>query len=400
MFKKIKDCNVKNKIVFVRADMNISIKNGKIIDDTRIRATIPTVEFLVKNGAKVVLTSHLGKAAGQGFQEEFSLKIVLERLKELMPNIHFNYSKDCIGEETKKDIQNTKFGEVILLENLRFHAGEEGNDPEFAKQLVETSGAEIYVNDAFSTCHRKHASMVGVPALLPAYAGFTLEEELENLTKLVSNPQKPVMVMVGGSKVSTKLSLLQALVKKANYIVVGGGMANTFLLAQGYNVGKSLKEDDLVNDAKALLGDAKKNNCEVILPIDVVVAKEFKENAECKNVKVSDVKDDDIIMDLGAETIKNIENKLNSCKTVIWNGPIGVYEMTPFNKGTDDLAKYIADITEKGKIESVAGGGDILAAINASKVGDKFTYISTAGGAFLKWLEKGILPAVEKIEVK
>lgn len=400
MFKKIKDCNVKNKIVFVRADMNISIKNGKIIDDTRIRATIPTVEFLVKNGAKVVLTSHLGKAAGQGFQEEFSLKIVLERLKELMPNIHFNYSKDCIGEDTKKDIQNTKFGEVILLENLRFHAGEEGNDPEFAKQLVETSGAEIYVNDAFSTCHRKHASMVGVPALLPAYAGFTLEEELENLTKLVSNPQKPVMVMVGGSKVSTKLSLLQALVKKANYIVVGGGMANTFLLAQGYNVGKSLKEDDLVNDAKALLEDAKKNNCEVILPVDVVVAKEFKENAECKNVKVSDVKDDDIIMDLGAETIKNIENKLNSCKTVIWNGPIGVYEMTPFNKGTDDLAKYIADITEKGKIESVAGGGDILAAINASKVGDKFTYISTAGGAFLKWLEKGILPAVEKIEVK
>ena len=400
MFKKIKDCNVKNKIVFVRADMNISIKNGKIIDDTRIRATIPTVEFLVKNGAKVVLTSHLGKAAGQGFQEEFSLKIVLERLKELMPNIHFNYSKDCIGKETKKDIQNTKFGEVILLENLRFHAGEEGNDPEFAKQLVETSGAEIYVNDAFSTCHRKHASMVGVPALLPAYAGFTLEEELENLTKLVSNPQKPVMVMVGGSKVSTKLSLLQALVKKANYIVVGGGMANTFLLAQGYNVGKSLKEDDLVNDAKALLEDAKKNNCEVILPVDVVVAKEFKENAECKNVKVSDVKDDDIIMDLGAETIKNIENKLNSCKTVIWNGPIGVYEMAPFNKGTDDLAKYIADITEKGKIESVAGGGDILAAINASKVGDKFTYISTAGGAFLKWLEKGILPAVEKIEVK
>lgn len=400
MFKKIKDCNVKNKIVFVRADMNISIKNGKIIDDTRIRATIPTVEFLVKNGAKVVLTSHLGKAAGQGFQEEFSLKIVLERLKELMPNIHFNYSKDCIGEETKKDIQNTKFGEVILLENLRFHAGEEGNDPEFAKQLVETSGAEIYVNDAFSTCHRKHASMVGVPALLPAYAGFTLEEELENLTKLVSNPQKPVMVMVGGSKVSTKLSLLQALVKKANYIVVGGGMANTFLLAQGYNVGKSLKEDDLVNDAKVLLEDAKKNNCEVILPVDVVVAKEFKENAECRNVKVSDVKDDDIIMDLGAETIKSIENKLNSCKTVIWNGPIGVYEMTPFNKGTDDLAKYIADITEKGKIESVAGGGDILAAINASKVGDKFTYISTAGGAFLKWLEKGILPAVEKIEVK
>lgn len=398
MFKKIRDCDVENKIVFVRADMNISIKNGEIIDDTRVKATVPTVEFLVKNGAKVVLTSHLGKAEGKGFQEEFSLKIVLERLKELMPKVHFNYSKDCIGEETRKDIQNTNFGEVILLENLRFHAGEEGNDENFAKELVETSGAEIYVNDAFSTCHRKHASMVGIPAILPAYAGFTLEEELDNLTKLVSNPQKPVMVMVGGSKVSTKLSLLQALVKKADYIVVGGGMANTFLLAQGYNVGKSLKEDDLINDAKALLEDARANNCEVILPTDVIVAKEFKENALCQNVDIDKIMDDDIIMDLGSETVKNIEDKLDSCKTVIWNGPVGVYEMIPFNKGTDDLAKYIADITSNGKIESVAGGGDILAAINASKVGDKFTYISTAGGAFLKWLEKGILPAVEKLQ--
>lgn len=397
-FKKIRDCDVSGKIVFLRADMNVSIKNGKIIDDTRIRATIPTIEYLVKNKAKVVLASHLGKAAGQGFQEEFSLKIVLERLKELMPEVHFNYSKDCIGEQTKKDIEATKFGEVVLLENLRFHAGEEGNDEEFAKQLVETSGAEIYVNDAFSTCHRKHASMVGLPKLLPAYAGFTLEEELDNLTALVSNPARPVMVMVGGSKVSTKLSLLQALVKKSDYIVVGGGMANTFLLAQGYNVGKSLKEDELVNDAKALLESAKENNCQVILPVDVVVAKEFKENVACETVDVKDLKDDDIIMDLGKKTIENIKKALKSCKVVIWNGPIGVYEMNPFNKGTDELAKYIADITDKKEIQSVAGGGDILAAINASKVGDKFTYISTAGGAFLKWLEKGELPAVEKLK--
>ena len=240
--------------------------------------------------------------------------------------------------------------------------------------------------------------MVGMPKILPAYAGFTLEEELDNLTVLVSNPEKPVMVMVGGSKVSTKLSLLQALVKKADYIVVGGGMANTFLLAQGYNVGKSLKEDDLVNDAKALLESAKANNCQVILPVDAVVAKEFVENASCKTVNVDAIAEDDIIMDLGEKTVENIKKALKECKVVIWNGPVGVYEMTPFNKGTDELAKHIANITDKGEIKSVAGGGDILAAINASKVGDKFTYISTAGGAFLKWLEKGELPAVEGLK--
>lgn len=396
MFKKIKDCKVNNKIVFVRADMNISIKNGKIIDDTRIKATIPTVEFLIKNNAKVVLATHLGKAAGNGFQEEFSVKIILERLKELMPKVHFNYSKDCIGVETKKAIEATKFGEVILLENLRFHAGEEGNDETFAKELA--SLAEIYVNDAFSTCHRKHASMVGMPKLLPAFAGFTLEEELDNLTKLVSNPEKPVMVIVGGSKVSTKLSLLKALVSKSNYVVVGGGMANTFLLAQGHNVGKSLKEENLTKDALELLTEAKKYNCEVILPTDVVVTKEFKENATSKTINISQVADDDIIMDLGEKTVKSIEEKLQKCKVIIWNGPIGVYEMNPFNAGTDNLAKIIANLTKKGSIKSVAGGGDILAALNAAKVNDDFTYISTAGGAFLQWLEEGILPAVEKLQ--
>lgn len=396
MFKKIKDCKVNNKIVFVRADMNISIKNGKIIDDTRIKATIPTVEFLIKNNAKVVLATHLGKTAGNGFQEEFSVKIILERLKELMPKVHFNYSKDCIGAETKKAIEATKFGEVILLENLRFHAGEEGNDETFAKELA--SLAEIYVNDAFSTCHRKHASMVGMPKLLPAFAGFTLEEELDNLTKLVSNPEKPVMVIVGGSKVSTKLSLLKALVSKSNYVVVGGGMANTFLLAQGHNVGKSLKEENLTKDALELLTEAKKYNCEVILPTDVVVTKEFKENATSKTINISQVADDDIIMDLGEKTVKSIEEKLQKCKVIIWNGPIGVYEMNPFNAGTDNLAKIIANLTKKGSIKSVAGGGDILAALNAAKVNDDFTYISTAGGAFLQWLEEGILPAVDKLQ--
>lgn len=396
MFNKIRDCDVKNKVVFVRADMNISIKNGKIIDDTRIKATIPTIEFLVKNGAKVVLTSHLGSPKGM-VNDELSLKIVLERLKELMPKIHFNFSNDCIGEQTKKDIENTNFGEVILLENLRFHAEEEANDENFAKELVKTTGATIYVNDAFSTCHRKHASMVGIPSILPAYAGFTLEEELDNLTKLVSNPEKPVMVIVGGSKVSTKLELLRALVKKYEYVVVGGGMANTFLYAMGKNVGNSLKEEELKNDALALLEEAKANNCKVILPVDVVVAKEVAENQSVKTVSVDNVADGDIIVDLGEKTIALIQDGLNNCKTLIWNGPIGIYEISPFNKGTDNLAKIIADLTAKDKIKSVAGGGDILAALNKANITKDFTYVSTAGGAFLKWLEKGKLPAVEKI---
>ncbi len=396
MFKSIKDCNVKNKVVFLRADMNVSIKNNKIIDDTRIKATLPTIEFLVNNGAKVVLASHLGKAAGNGFQEEFSLKLVLERLRELLPNVKINYSKDCIGEETKKDIQNTNFGEVILLENLRFHAGEEGNDENFAKELA--SLADIYVNDAFSTCHRKHASMVGIPAILDAYAGINLQYELDNLNALVSNPERPVMVIVGGSKVSTKLELLKALVAKTDYVVVGGGMANTFLFANGVNVGKSLKEEELKADALDLLDKAKQNNCEVILPVDVVVAKEVAENQQVQTKSLNDLKDDDVIVDVGEKTIATIKEKLQKCKVVIWNGPIGIYEINPFNKGTDELAKIIADITSEGEIKSVAGGGDILAALNNANIADKFTYLSTAGGAFLKWLEKGILPAVEKLK--
>lgn len=396
MFKSIKDCNVKNKVVFLRADMNVSIKNNKIIDDTRIKATLPTIEFLVNNGAKVVLASHLGKAAGNGFQEEFSLKLVLERLRELLPNVKFNYSKDCIGEETKKDIQNTNFGEVILLENLRFHAGEEGNDENFAKELA--SLADIYVNDAFSTCHRKHASMVGIPAILDAYAGINLQYELDNLNALVSNPERPVMVIVGGSKVSTKLELLKALVVKTDYVVVGGGMANTFLFANGVNVGKSLKEEELKADALDLLDKAKQNNCEVILPVDVVVAKEVAENQQVQTKLLNDLTDDDVIVDVGEKTIATIKERLQKCKVVIWNGPIGIYEINPFNKGTDELAKIIADITTKGEIKSVAGGGDILAALNNANIADKFTYLSTAGGAFLKWLEKGILPAVEKLK--
>lgn len=395
MFKRIKDIDVRNKSIFLRADMNVSIKSGKIIDDTRIKATLPTIEYLVGNNAKVILATHLGKAKGNGFEEEYSLKIVLERLKELLPKIKFNYSKDCIGLETREVIKNTNFGEVILLENLRFHKGEEENDKEFAKELANF--ADIYVNDAFSTCHRKHASMVGIPEILDSYAGINLEYELDNLTKLVSKPEKPFMVIVGGSKVSTKLELLRALIAKTDYVVVGGGMANTFLYANNIEIGKSLKEEELKNYALGLLNEAKENNCNIILPTDVVIAKEVAENQTTETKNINNLEKDDIIVDIGSETIKSIKTALDKCKVVIWNGPIGIYEISPFNKGTDTLAKVIADLTENNKIKSVAGGGDILAALNNAKIADKFTYLSTAGGAFLKWLEKGKLPAVEKL---
>lgn len=395
MFKKIEDINPNGKVIFLRADMNVSIKNGKIIDDTRIRATLPTIEYLVNNDAKVILASHLGKAKGNGFEEEYSLKIVLERLKELLPNIKINYSRDCIGEETKQAIENTNFGEVILLENLRFHRGEEENDPNFAKELA--SFADIYVNDAFSTCHRKHASMVGILELLPSYAGINLNAELENLTKLVSNPERPFMVIVGGSKVSTKLELLRALVSKTDYVVVGGGMANTFLQANGIDTGKSLREEELIEDALALQKEAETHRCELILPRDVVVAKEVAENQNVEIKNIENIAADDIIVDVGPKTIDDIKNALEACKVVIWNGPIGIYEISPFNEGTDALAGHIANATKASKIKSVAGGGDILAALNATHLADDFTYLSTAGGAFLKWLEKGKLPAVEKL---
>ena len=307
--------------------------------------------------------------------------------------------KLCLGyKRTGIVIKNANFGEVILLENLRFHKGEEENEPAFAKELANL--ADIYVNDAFSTCHRKHASMVGIPEILDSYAGINLEYELDNLTKLVSNPERPVMVIVGGSKVSTKLELLNALVSKSDYIVVGGGMANTFLNANGNNVGKSLKEEQLNNDALNLLKLAKEKNCEIILPIDVITAKEISENQNIETKNIRDILDDDIIVDVGPKTIDIIKNKLDLCKVIIWNGPIGIYEISPFNKGTDSLAKIIANKTSDGSLKSVAGGGDILAALNKANIAEKFTYLSTAGGAFLKWLEKGVLPAVEKLIIK
>jgi len=395
MFNKLKDCVVSNKNVFVRADMNVSFKDGKIIDDTRIKSVIPTVKYLIENGAKVILTTHLGRPDGER-KTEYSVKQLLPRIKELLPNIKVNFSNDCIGEQTKKDVENTNYGEVILLENLRFHKEEEEGDSVFTKELA--SLANLYVNEAFSCCHRAHSSIAGLPTILKGCAGFSLEEELNNLTKLVSKPKTPVMVIVGGSKVSTKLKLLKALVEKFEYIVVGGGMANTFLYALGHNIGKSLMEPELKEEALALLDQAKKNGCKFILPVDVVVSKAVAENQIVKNITLNEVSDNDIIVDIGSKSLEEITSILKKCKTVIWNGPIGIYEIEPFNNGTDYLAGIIADMTKNSNLESVAGGGDILSALNKAGISQDFSYVSTAGGAFLKWLEKGILVGIEKLK--
>jgi phosphoglycerate kinase len=395
MFEKLKDCVVANKTVFLRADMNVSFKNGKIIDDTRIRQVIPTVKYLVENGAKVVLSTHLGRPDGER-KPEFSVKQLLPTIKELLSGVKVHFSDDCIGEQTEKDVNSAQYGEVILLENLRFHKEEEKGDEKFAKQLAGL--ANLYVNEAFSCCHRSHASITGIPHILKACPGFSIEDEIINLEKLLSNPQKPVMVVVGGSKVSTKLKLLEALVKRFKYVVVGGGMANTFLCALGKNIGKSLAEPELKNEALSLLEKAKENNCNFILPKDVMTAKKIAENENVKNMGVDELSDDDIIVDVGKQTLNEIATELQNCKTIIWNGPIGIYEIKPFNDGTDYLAGVVSKMTKAGNLESIAGGGDILAALNQARIAQDFTYVSTAGGAFLEWLEQGNLVGVEALK--
>ncbi|MDR2077715.1 MAG: phosphoglycerate kinase [Rickettsiales bacterium] len=396
MFMDIKNCKVKGKVVFLRADMNVPLKGTEVLDDTRIRVTIPTIEYLVSHGAKTILASHLGKAAGKGFDKNFSIKIVLERLQSYLPKVKIHYSEECIGSSVRKIINNANFGDVILLENLRFYEGEESNDKKFAKELA--SLADIYVNDAFSTCHREHASMVGIQDFIDSYAGINLKTELDTLTGLVFKSEKPFMVIVGGSKISTKLGLLKALVSRSDYLVVGGGMANTFLAASGFNIGKSIVEENLKDAALEALKEADKNGCRVILPVDVIVAKNIKENQVVTVKTLKNIAVDDIIVDLGPETIKLIKNTLEICKTVVWNGPIGIYEMSPFDRGTNYLARTISELTLDGKIKSVAGGGDILAALNKIGVYDDFTYLTTAGGAFLQWLERKTLPAIEKLK--
>jgi phosphoglycerate kinase len=393
-FKSILSENIKNKTVLLRVDLNVPMKNGTVADDTRLQAILPTLNYLVQNKAKVVLISHFGRPEGV-FNQSMSLQPVVKYLAKLV-DFDVKFTPDCQGEIVKKAIQSTRFGEAVVLENLRFYKQETKGDIDFAKNLA--SFADVYVNDTFSSSHRAHASITTIAEFLPSFAGLLMQSELENLCNLLENPQQPLMAIVGGAKVSTKIDLLNNLSKTAKIIVIGGGMANTFLYANGCNVGKSLCEKDLADTALKIIETAKNNGCEIILPNDVVVAKQFVANSLSANIDINNIQDDDLILDIGKNTIEQIANKINLCKTVVWNGPLGAFEIEPFHIGTQLVAKIVANKTANKQLLSVAGGGDIVAALNSAKLAEDFTYISTAGGAFLEWLEGKILPGVKVLQ--
>lgn len=395
-FNRLKDCVVTNKNVIVRVDINVPIKNGVIEDDTRIKAVIPTLKYLAENKAKVIVISHFGRPEGK-FEPSMSISQLVARVQELLGSIKVKFVDDCIGKKVQDAVATTNYGEVIMLENLRFYKQETKNDGEFSQQLA--SLGNLYVNDAFSCSHRCHASITGIPAILKSCAGFLMESELDNLTNHLENAKKPIMAVVGGAKISTKLDLLNSLSSKANTIVVGGGMANTFLYALGNNIGKSLCEKELKDTALKIIETAKNNNCQILLPSDFVVAKEFAANAKCRAISINEIQDDEMILDVGVESSKKIADELAKHKTLVWNGPLGAFELQPFNIGTDNFAKIAANLTSTGKLISVSGGGDSVAAINSAGLADKFTYISTAGGAFLEWLEGKDLPGVAALAV-
>jgi len=393
-YRTIDDLDVAGKRVLVRVDFNVPMKDGAITDATRIERALPTIQELSKKGAKVLLLSHFGRPKGKA-DPEMSLKPVAKALEKFLGG-PVEFAEDCVGDAAKKTVKRMLDGDVAVFENTRFHAGEEKNDPEFAKALAENG--DVYVNDAFSAAHRAHASTEGVAHLLPSAAGRAMERELDYLKAALSAPVRPMMAVVGGAKVSTKIELLVNLVGKADILAVGGGMANTFLFAKGISVGKSLCEPDLADTAREIMTQASAKGCEIILPVDVVVAKEFKEGAD-REVKAADaVGADDMILDLGPDTVNLIAEKIEAAKTLVWNGPLGAFEIKPFDTATVEAARYAAKRVKDDGLVAVAGGGDTVAALSAAGVEDDFTYVSTAGGAFLEWLEGKTLPGVAALE--
>ncbi len=392
-FKTIGQADIAGKRVLVRADLNVPMNDGRVTDNTRIERFMPTLRGLVAKRAKVIVLSHFDRPKGKRVPE-MSLRPVAKALSQALGH-DVAFAEDCIGEAATQAVAGLQPGHVLLLENLRYHAGEEANDPAFVKELAALG--DVYVNDGFSVAHRAHASTEGLAHLLPAYAGRQMQAELEALETVLVNPRPKVVAIIGGSKISTKLDLLDNLVQKVDMLVIGGGMANTFLNAQGVDVGKSLCEHDLAETARAVLDKAKSVNCEILLPVDAVVAREFKAGADARVCDINAVPADAMILDVGPATVKTLEEKLKSCKTLLWNGPLGAFEIKPFDEGTNALAKAVADLTKAGALVSVAGGGDTVSALNGAGVLDKLTYVSTAGGAFLEWLEGKELPGVKAL---
>lgn len=387
--------NLNGKVVMLRADLNVPMdENFNVTNTTRIDRTVPTIKYLMDKGAKVVVISHFGRPEGKGDMKNSLSHIVPNLQKALGHKVVF--VDDCIGPKVEQAVKNMKADEVLLLENLRFYDEEKKGNAEWAKELVKP--ADVYVSDAFSTAHRAHASMVAAAEQLPSVMGLLMEEEVDALTKGLNNPERPLMAIVGGSKVSTKLDLLNNLVKKVNKLVISGGMAHTFLKAQGFdtiNEKNSLVQPDMIETAKEIMATAKASDCEIILPVDLVAAKEFKPNAEHKTVDLEHIPAEGWeLLDIGEKSIAQINAKLEECKTLVWNGPLGVFEMKPFDNATNKVAQKAAELTAAGKLTSVAGGGDTVSALANAGVADKFTYISTAGGAFLEWMEGKELPGV------
>jgi phosphoglycerate kinase len=385
----IRDVDVAGKRVFERVDFNVPLEDGKVTDDSRIRASIPTIHYLLTHGARLILASHLGRPDGK-VQDGLRLRSVAERLSQLLGR-NVPVTGDALGIGTVDAVKRLRNGEVLLLENLRFHAEEEKNDQAFARQLADY--AEIYVNDAFGTAHRAHASTVGVAQLLPAYAGFLMEREITMLSKLLEEPARPFAAIVGGAKVSGKLKVLDNLMAKVDVLVLGGGMANTFLLAQGKTVGKSLAEHDMVEEARRVLSQAEKKKVRVILPLDVVVAKEVTRGTEYKTIPAEKIPASWHIVDVGKATLDLMEEALSDVRTVFWNGPLGVFEIPSFAHGTRAIARFLATRADAGATV-VVGGGDSVAAIQQQGLAERFTHISTGGGASLEFLEGRELPGV------
>jgi phosphoglycerate kinase len=394
-FRTLDDVDVKGQRVLLRVDLNVPMDNGRVTDTTRLDRIAPTITEIADKGGKVILLAHFGRPKGR--DDKDSLKPVAAELAKVIKK-PVDFADDCIGEIAEKAVSAMKDGDILCLENTRFHKEEEKNDPAFVASLAKLG--DIWVNDAFSAAHRAHATTEGLGHKLPAYAGRTMQAELDALNKALEAPTKPVIAIIGGAKVSTKIDLLENLVNKVDALVIGGGMANTFLHAQGYGVGKSLAEKDLAATALRILEKAEKANCAIILPVDAVVAFHFAANAPAHAYGLDAIPADGMILDVGPQSVERIHAAIDDAATLVWNGPVGAFELTPFDHGTVVAARYAAQRTKIGKLVSVAGGGDTVAALNHAGVAQDFTYVSTAGGAFLEWMEGKPLPGVEVLRAK
>jgi phosphoglycerate kinase len=394
-FKTLDDVSLAGRTVLVRADLNVPVQDGAVSDTTRIDRLVPTLREIAGAGAKVVVFSHFGRPKG-GPDTKNSLRQVVPALSQALGQ-EVAFAADCIGPVAAAAVAALPAGGVLLLENTRFHTGEEKNDPALAAEMAALG--DLYVNDAFSSAHRAHASTEGIAHLLPAVAGRLMQAELAALVKALSHPERPLAAVVGGAKISTKLDLLLNLISKVDLLILGGGMANTFLFAEGRPIGRSLAEKDMADQARAIIAKAKSTGCRILLPVDGAMATEFKAGAAHRTVPVDDIAADEMMLDVGPATVAELGDVLATARTVVWNGPLGAFEIPPFDAGTSGLAAIVGRLTQAGTVLSVAGGGDTVAALEHAGVVDQFSYVSTAGGAFLEWLEGKDLPGVKALEV-